>query len=110
MRQLSRGGLIVSTQVLNEIANVLRGKWRRSWLETRNILEEVYGIVTVRSLDHANHRLGLDMAERYQFSIYDGMIVSAALLAGCDTLYSEDMHHGLVVDGRLRIVDPFREG
>jgi predicted nucleic acid-binding protein len=26
----------------------------------------------------------------------------------CDTLWSEDMHHGMVLDGRLRIVNPFR--
>ncbi len=42
-------------------------------------------------------------AEKYRLSIYDGMIVAAALTAGCDILYSEDMHHGLKVDGQLRI-------
>ena len=45
------------------------------------------------------HERGLDLAERYQLSVYDGMIVAAALLAGCTTLYSEDMHDGLVIDG-----------
>jgi predicted nucleic acid-binding protein len=35
------------------------------------------------------------------------MIVAAALLAGCDVLYSEDMHDGLVIEERLRIVNPF---
>jgi predicted nucleic acid-binding protein len=35
------------------------------------------------------------------------MIVAAALLAGCDTLYTEDMHPGLVIENRLRIVNPF---
>jgi predicted nucleic acid-binding protein len=47
------------------------------------------------------------MAERYGFSIYDAMIVAAALQADCDTLWSEDMQHGLIVEGRLRIADPF---
>ena len=45
---------------------------------------------------------------RYGFSVYDSMIVGAALEAGCDTLWSEDMHHGLLVEGRLRILNPFR--
>jgi len=35
------------------------------------------------------------------------MIVAAAVESGCDVLYSEDMHHGLVVAGRLRIENPF---
>ena len=47
------------------------------------------------------------MAERFRLSVYDGLIVAAALETGCDVLYSEDMHHGLVVDRRLRIENPF---
>jgi predicted nucleic acid-binding protein len=40
--------------------------------------------------------------------MYDAMIVSAALQAGCETLWSEDMQSGLQVDGSLTISDPFR--
>lgn len=36
------------------------------------------------------------------------MIVAAALSNDCETLWSEDMHEGLVVDGRLRIASPFQ--
>jgi len=61
-------------------------------------------------LDLALHQLGLRLAERYTLSIYDGMIAAAAVVAGCDILYSEDMHHGLVIDGRVRIVNPFAPG
>lgn len=50
---------------------------------------------------------GLRLAERYQLSLYDGMIVAAALDAGCDTLWSEDMHDGLVVETQLTICNPF---
>jgi predicted nucleic acid-binding protein len=53
------------------------------------------------------HRDGLRLAERYGFSIYDSMIVAAALSARCELLYSEDMHAGLVIDGRLTVVNPF---
>lgn len=59
-------------------------------------------------LDEALHKDGLRLARRYRLSVYDGMIVAAALTANCDILYSEDMHHGLIVDGRLQIVNPFR--
>ena len=46
-------------------------------------------------------------ADSNRLHIYDSMIVAAALLANCDTLYSEDMHPGLVIRGRLTIVNPF---
>jgi predicted nucleic acid-binding protein len=48
------------------------------------------------------------IAERYGLSIYDAMIAAAAMEAGCDTLWSEDMQHGLVLEEGLRIVNPFR--
>jgi predicted nucleic acid-binding protein len=47
------------------------------------------------------------LAEKYQLTVYDAMIVSAALIAGCTTLGSEDMHDGLLVEDQLRVVNPF---
>jgi predicted nucleic acid-binding protein len=34
-------------------------------------------------------------------------VATAALDAASDTLWPEDRHDGLVIDGRLRIVNPF---
>jgi predicted nucleic acid-binding protein len=48
------------------------------------------------------------LAERYNLSIYDAMIAPSALHADCDTLWSEDMQHGMTLGGRHRIVNPFR--
>ena len=42
------------------------------------------------------------------WSYWDSLIVAAALESGCDELWSEDLQHGQVVDGRLRIVNPLR--
>ena len=53
------------------------------------------------------HQVGRALAEKYQLSVYDAMIVSAALIAGCTTLWTEDMHDGLLVEDRLRVVNPF---
>nr|MBP8020297.1 hypothetical protein [Agitococcus sp.] len=62
---------------------------------------------TVQPLTVETHAQGLTLAERYHFSVYDSMIVAAALLAQCRILYSEDMQHGLLVEGRLLIQNPF---
>ena len=50
----------------------------------------------------------LRIAERYGYSIFDSCILASALEAGSDTLWSEDMQHGMVIDDRLRIANPFR--
>ena len=43
---------------------------------------------------------------RYRLSLYDSLIVCAALHAGCTILYSEDMQHGQRF-GALQIQNPF---
>ena len=100
-------GAIISVQVLNEIANVLRRKMRMPWPDTHLFLDMIRALLTVEPVTWETHETGLRIAERYGLSIYDAMIVSAALMAGCDTLMSEDMQDGLVIDDRLRIVNPF---
>ena len=52
------------------------------------------------------HELGLEMAERYGFSIYDGLIVAAAVRAGSAILYTEDLQQGQVID-QVTIQNPF---
>jgi predicted nucleic acid-binding protein len=104
---LDQGG-VVSTQSLNELANVLLRKQKMTWPDIRNatrlVLTRCPEIVV---LDLDLHWLGAELAERYNLSLYDGMIVAAALTADCDILYSEDMHAGLIIDGRLTVVNPF---
>ncbi len=104
---IGSGGTI-SVQVLNEIANVARRKTRLSWHDTHALLSLLRGLLTVQSVTVETHETGLALAERYNLSIYDAMIVAAALDADCDSLWSEDMQHGMAIDGRLRIANPFR--
>lgn len=104
---LGRGG-VISVQVLNELANVSRRKMRMSWQETHTFLSLFRGLLTVHSLEVETHETGLALAERYNLSIYDAMIVAAALQAGCETLWSEDMQDGMALGEGLRIVNPFR--
>jgi predicted nucleic acid-binding protein len=104
---IDQGGTI-SVQVLNELVNVALRKLGLSWGETRALLAAVRGLLSVQPVTIDVHETGLYLAERYQLSLYDAMIAAAALHADCDTLWSEDMQDGLVIDGRLRVVNPFR--
>ena len=70
-------------------------------------MQLVRGLCPVEPLTLQSHDLGRGLSERYQFSVYDAMIVSSALLAQCDTLYSEDMQAGLRIENSLTIINPF---
>ena len=104
---LAAGGTL-SVQVLNEFVNVARRKLNKSWEEVRRAL----GILRVFCPDPApvtieTHDRAVQIAERYGYSIFDSLIVAAALERQCETLYSEDLQAGQVIEGRLRVKNPF---
>ena len=98
----------LSIQSLNEFANVARRKLRHNWDEiTENLIAIVDLAESIVPLSFDLHQTGIALADRYKLQVYDGMIVAAALEAGCDTFYSEDMHDGLVIEDCLTIRNPF---
>jgi len=48
------------------------------------------------------------LRDKYSFSFWDSSIVASALHADARLLFSEDMQAGLIVEGKLEIVNPFR--
>ncbi|HFD13651.1 MAG TPA: PIN domain-containing protein [Crenotrichaceae bacterium] len=100
------GGLI-SVQVLNEMTNVARRKLTMSWIEINEVLEVIRSVCLIEPLTIETHNKGRFIAERYGLGVYDSMIIAAALLAGCKTLYSEDMQNGQLFNDQLRIINPF---
>lgn len=79
-----------------------------SWPEAAEFLGGVRALCQVVNRTFEIHRVGLALGEGSGFSVYDSIIVAAALTSGCERLLSEDMQHGMLVEGRLRIVDPRR--
>jgi predicted nucleic acid-binding protein len=104
-RLLKRGG-IVSVQVLNEFANFTLRKRELTFLQVKEVLLVVRSTYTVVPLTLETHDRALQVAERHKVHLYDALIIAAALLAGCSTLYTEDLHDGLTIDG-LTIRNPY---
>lgn len=108
-RALMAAGGVISVQVLNEVAAVSRRKFGLSWDEVTIVLEAVRRAFQVEPMSIETHETGLAIARRYRMGLYDSMLVAAALISGCDTFWSEDMHDGLLVADRLRIRNPFAQ-
>ena len=106
--ELIAAGGRVSVQVLNELAAVASRKLGLNWDDISEILAQVRAVCPVESLTVETHERGLAIASRYGLNVYDAMVVSSALIAGCTVLYSEDMHDGQVFDGQLTIRNPFK--
>jgi predicted nucleic acid-binding protein len=107
-RLLAAGGTI-SVQVLNEFANVARGKLKWPWRDIEATLALVRSRSgRVRDISTLTHESALALARDHSLAFYDALIVAAAIDAGCDTLFTEDMQHGRTF-GNLAIVNPFLE-
>ena len=97
--------LTISTQVLAESYSILL---RKRLLKPEDALAALEALVVGRvvSADAASVMRGLQLSRRCQLSSWDGLIVQAALDAGCTTLFTEDMQAGQRF-GELEIVNPF---
>ena len=104
-----RDAAFLSVQVLNEFANVGLRKQGSPWDLVAAQLGALRDAVPhILPVDDQSNGTALRIGERYRLSFYDSLMLAVALTGGAHTLYSEDMQHGLVIDGTLRIVDPFR--
>ena len=103
---LTAGGWI-SVQVLNEFAAVARRKLKMSWQETTEALSAIRALCEPPlALSIETHDAALKIAARHGYHVYDALILAAALEAGCDILYTEDMQHGQSI-GPLTMRNPF---
>ncbi|GHV11040.1 DNA-binding protein [Spirochaetia bacterium] len=98
---------IASTQVLKEICNVLSKKFSISIVEIEKFIKTIIGLYQIVLIDNDLIIDALHIHDRYSISFYDSLMVVAALKANCQYLISEDMQDGLVVDGKLTIVNIF---
>ncbi len=99
-------GAWVSTQVLSEVGSVLIRRFGFSVGEARARVASIAAGCDVVTLTPVLILDAFRIAERYRLGLYDAQIIAAALACGARRLFTEDMHHGLSIDG-LELVSPF---
>ncbi|MEM8528986.1 MAG: PIN domain-containing protein [Bacteroidota bacterium] len=101
--------IIISSQVLNEVVNVVLRKFKKTAEEADILVQKIMEQSVVIELKPKHTLDALNLKQVYNFSWFDALIVAAALDTQCNILYSEDMQHGLIVNEKLQIVNPFVE-
>jgi predicted nucleic acid-binding protein len=99
---------VISVQVLNEFTSASLRKIKISHAELDEFLDVFTSIFSVMKLDMETFNTGLMISRQYGYQHYDSMIIAAALEAGCERLYSEDMQHRQIINKKLQIVNPFK--
>ena len=98
--------VFISTQVCNEYYSALL----KNKIENSDIQSSLYSLVqrvNVASISKDTVLQSFEIKNRYSFSYWDSLILSSALENECSIVYSEDMQDGQLINGVLRIVNPF---
>lgn len=99
---------VVSVQVINEVCANLVKREQFTPAQTRDVISDFYATCVVVSQDEIVLMMATELRERYSLSYWDSLIVASAIISGATTLFSEDLHDGLVVNQQVTIVNPFK--
>ena len=98
---LNNNILIISYQVLNEVAAVLKIKKKFSEEKIRFVIETMLNLCVVQDFTKNILLKASALRDEHNFSYWDSLIVATAAEANCNKLYSEDMQHRQAVSGLI---------
>jgi predicted nucleic acid-binding protein len=99
--------IIISTQILGELYNVLTKKKLKPKDEAKQIILEMVTNFTIVEIDVLKVMTALEINSTYGYTYWDSLVVATALQHNCDILYSEDMQANQLIEKKTRIVNPF---
>ena len=76
--------------------------------QVQQLIESFYAKYLVVELNKPLLLKASALREQYAFSFWDSTIVASALYAHASVLYSEDMQDGLIIENRMRVINPFK--
>ncbi len=100
--------IFVSVQVINEIhINMVRKFKIEDEIVFRILQENISVVATVKSLTHQTYEKAFEIRQKYNISYWDSLVIASALEGDCSIIYSEDMQDDLLIDDKLRVLNPF---
>lgn len=105
---IAQASIVISTQVINEVCRNLLKAGSFTEAEITEYIESAYNRYRVIELTKDVLLQASALRGRYAFSFWDSMIMASALAANVPIVYSEDMQDQLLVENRLRIINPFK--
>ena len=107
LKCLQAGNPWISTQVLNETINTLHRKFSVDYPQINTVVEELTRQLQVAIVSTSTIKDAILIAQRYQYSYFDSLIIASALETRCHVLYSEDLQSGQQIDNQLILLNPF---
>ena len=103
----TNNNIYISKQVINETINILIKKFKLNIKDIINVVKELEKEFIILDFDIQIQLNALKLKQNYNLQFYDALIVLTALKNSCTILYSEDMQDKLVIEKKLKIINPF---
>lgn len=97
----------IASQVISEYLNTLKRLTKKPKLQLIEHCLIVSEGCEIISFNYAILEKAKDLIVRYDFQLFDSLVVASALEANCTELYSEDLQHNQLIENKLRIINPF---
>ena len=98
----------ISTQVINESCSNFIKKLSFDENMIKAFIDSAYDRYEIINFSKTVFLTGAMTRSKYKYSYYDSLIIATALESKCNILYSEDMHHGQIIENNLKIINPFK--
>lgn len=106
---IDAAGVMLSTQVINEVCSNLLRKASYTELELQQTIANFQARYPILNVTMDIIRQASELRDHYSFSYWDSVVVATAIQADCSVIYSEDMQHNQRI-GKLSIINPFNPG
>ncbi len=106
---LNHKNIILSTQVINEFVWIMSRKYNVDLIKLDMIVKNLFDTYRIVLIDKQVIELAIKLSIKYNFSYWDGLILSASLVNECNIIYTEDLQHGQIIDNNLTILNPFTD-
>jgi predicted nucleic acid-binding protein len=97
----------ISSQSLSEVINVCHRRWKYDKSKLIRVAEFITNNCRLLGVNEDIVRVAHLIILKYDLQYFDSLIVASALEAKCKVLYSEDMQHQLIIEHKLKILNPF---
>ena len=98
---------VIPSQVVTEFLNVTQRLRNISKLQAMKEAAVLFVDCRIAPIQNSTIDLAIKLIQKYDFQLFDSLVVALALEAECDILYTEDMQHNLIVNKKLQIINPF---
>lgn len=109
-RALDSYDCVTSIQAFNEASNVWIKKCAWSEKKIKEHLDNIELVCDeIMLIQRETINMALELKDRYGYSYYDCLMLASALEDKCNIILTEDMSDGQIINGELKIINPFKE-